>query len=68
MLTAKPIRSRWPQISWFIDVLHCVAFEALIVAIAASNLARGMELQEEDRERLLVAASCLQAAAEVCDE
>ena len=51
-----------------IDVLRCVAFEALLVAIAAHNLARGVELAEADRNRLLVAASRLQAATEVFDE
>jgi hypothetical protein len=49
------------------DVLRCIAFEALIVSIAANNLAHGVELPEADRKRLLVAASRLQAATVVCD-
>lgn len=50
-----------------IDVLRCIAFEALVVSIAATNLAQGQPLQEADRKRLLVAASRLQAAMEVCN-
>jgi hypothetical protein len=50
-----------------IDVLRCVAHETLIVAIAANSLAKGVELPEEDRKRLLIAASRLQAAVEVCN-
>lgn len=50
-----------------IDVLRCVAFEALVVSIAATNLAQGVALPGADRKRLLVAASRLQAAMEVCD-
>jgi hypothetical protein len=49
-------------------VLRCVAFEALLVSIAAHNVAQGVALPEADRKRLLVAASRLQAAVEVCDE
>ncbi len=45
------------------DVLHAVAFEALIVAVAARALARGERLAEADQARLLVAASRLEAAA-----
>ncbi len=50
-----------------IDVLRCIAFEALVVSIAATNLAQGTTLPESDRKRLLVAASRLQAAMEVCN-
>ena len=49
------------------DILRCVAFEALVVSIAATNLAQGVTLPEADRKRLLVAASRLQAAMEVCN-
>lgn len=48
-----------------IDVLRCVAFEALVVSIAAANLAQGVALPDVDRKRLLVAASRLQAAADL---
>ncbi|SFN69419.1 hypothetical protein SAMN05216386_1654 [Nitrosospira briensis] len=49
------------------DILRCIGFEALLVAIAASNMAHGVELSETDRKRLLVAASRLQAATGVFD-
>jgi hypothetical protein len=48
------------------DVLRCVAFEALIVAIAAANLANGSTLTDADRARLLLAAKRLQSAVEAC--
>jgi hypothetical protein len=50
------------------DILRCLAFEALLVSIAALNVAKGVELSGEDRKRMLIAASRLQAAVEVCDE
>lgn len=49
------------------DVLRCIAFEALVVSIAATNLGQGVALPEADRKRLLVAASRLQAAMELCN-
>ncbi len=45
------------------DVLRAVAFEALVVAVAARAVARGERLAETDQARLLVAASRLEAAA-----
>lgn len=50
-----------------IDVLRCVAFEAHIAANAASSMGQGKQLNVADRERLLLAASRLQRAAEVAD-
>ena len=47
------------------DVLACVAAEALIASIAASDLAAGKSLSDTDRERLMVAASRLGHAAEM---
>jgi hypothetical protein len=44
------------------DVLRCVAFEALVVAVAASRLGNGNQIDTEDRARLLLAASRIQAA------
>jgi hypothetical protein len=58
----KSVRRPFPAI----DVLRCVAFEALVCAVAASSLAKGSELSESDRARLFVAAQRLQAAAEAC--
>jgi hypothetical protein len=45
------------------DVLRCTAFEALVVATAAPNMARGTVLTPDDLERLKVASARLQAAA-----
>jgi hypothetical protein len=56
------------QRPWYaIDVLRCVAFEALLVSISANNIAKGGEISEFDRKRLLVAASRLQSAVEVAN-
>jgi hypothetical protein len=51
-----------------LDVLRAITHEALIAAVAASSLARGLTLSDADRERLLTAAARLQRAVEVCDE
>ncbi len=45
------------------DVLRCTAFEALVVATAAANMARGTVLTPVDLERLMQASARLQAAA-----
>lgn len=51
-----------------IDILRCIAFESLIVSVSASRLAKPNEtLNEQDRERLFVAAARLQNAAEVAN-
>jgi hypothetical protein len=44
------------------DVLSSVAFEALVVAVAASRLSQGNPINDTDRARLLLAGSRLQAA------
>jgi hypothetical protein len=44
------------------DVLECVSNEARIAAVASANIQRGMNLSEVDRERLMTAASRLEAA------
>lgn len=46
-----------------VDVLRCTAFEALVVATAASNIAHGTALTPVDLERLKLASARLQAAA-----
>ena len=46
-----------------IDVLRCVAREALIAAAACSSMLAGHAFTEQDRERLMLAAERLQAAA-----
>lgn len=46
------------------DGLEVVRFECLLVAVAAGNLAKGVELASADRERLLQAAGRIQFVAE----
>jgi hypothetical protein len=48
-----------------IQALHCVAFEATLAAVAASNVARGIAMSEEDRQRLHTAAGRINHALEV---
>jgi len=50
-----------------IDVLRCVEFETLVVAVAASNVGHGVALTEIDRARLLIAAQRLQSAVGVAN-
>lgn len=47
-----------------VDILRAVGFEALLVAVAASNLARGIPMADEERERLMTASGRIQAAVE----
>jgi hypothetical protein len=49
-----------------LDVLRCVEFEVLVAAVAAGNLANGIELSDADRTRLFFAGQRLQAAVEAC--
>lgn len=44
------------------DILRCVAFEALIVSVAAGAMLAGEPLSSVDRERLTLAVVRLQAA------
>ncbi len=44
--------------------LQVLAFEALLVATAAGNVARGVKLTEQDRLRLLAAAGRINCIAE----
>jgi len=48
-----------------LDVLKCVAFEAMVACIAAENLAQGVKLTEADHDRLTLAAQRLQDAVRV---
>lgn len=45
------------------DVLRAARFELLLVAVAASNIASGVELTEADRQRLLLSYKRLENAA-----
>jgi hypothetical protein len=47
------------------DILACVSFEALLVSLAATDLAKGLTPTQQDHERLILAAARLQHAAEV---
>lgn len=47
------------------DVLACVRFEARITALAAIDLSKGKPLAEQDKARLMLAASRLNEACEV---
>jgi len=44
------------------DVLEALANEALIVAVAASNVGQGVELSAEDKVRLMTAAERIMRA------
>lgn len=56
----KPQRRPFPAA----DILRAVSFETMIVSLAALQLAKGKPLAADDLERLNLAASRLQAAAE----
>lgn len=60
ILGGKPERRPFPAA----DILRAVSFETMIVSLAAAQLAKGKRLAAEDHERLKLAASRLQAAAE----
>ena len=50
------------------DILLCVASETIVVILAASDLANGKTLGGDRYDRLILAASRIQRAAEVaCD-
>ncbi len=57
----KPMRPAFPAA----DVLRCISFEALLVAISASDMAKGIQLTDEEKQRLMVAAGRINAAMEV---
>jgi hypothetical protein len=47
------------------EVLRALADEATLVAVAACNVANGIELTAEDKSRVLVAAGRIQAAKDM---
>jgi predicted nicotinamide N-methyase len=49
------------------DVLEAVSGEALLAAVAASNIANGVELTEADRRRLLIAANRIAKARDMAN-
>ena len=54
----KPERRPFPAV----DVLRCIAFEALVVSAAAAALLAGEPFGPAERERLILAASRIQGA------
>lgn len=60
IVDGKPERRPFPAA----DILRAVSFETMIVALAAAQLAKGVRLSGTDLERLQLASSRLQAAAE----
>lgn len=48
------------------DGLEVLRGETMLVAISAANIANGVSLSDNDRQRLLQAASRIQSIAEVC--
>ncbi|SOD15899.1 CHC2 zinc finger domain-containing protein [Nitrosomonas ureae] len=50
---SQPIRNPFPATA----VLRCIQTEALIVAVAALNIAKGISLTQQDLDRLVLAAS-----------
>lgn len=47
------------------DILCCISFEALLTAISASTMAKGIQLTDQERQRLMVATGRINAALEV---
>jgi predicted protein tyrosine phosphatase len=60
---AKPIRRPFPAA----DVLECLSFEAAVVYFAATDLAQGKALPEEERQRLMLAQRRIREAVEVAN-
>lgn len=48
------------------DVLAAVSLESIIVAVAASDIERGISISTEDKSRLKLAISRLQEAGRIC--
>jgi hypothetical protein len=63
----RPIGDKKPERRPFSaqDALHCLAFEGLIVFLAARDIRAGKALSDEDIERLGLAVSRINAALEV---
>ena len=54
----RPIKNPFPAS----DVLKCIQFEALVVAVIASSIFKGEELTQERKDRLMKAAGIIQGA------
>jgi hypothetical protein len=62
--TGTPSAPRKPKPLPAGAALQVLSFEALLVAVAASNVANGVALTESDKERLLIAAKRIGAIQE----
>jgi hypothetical protein len=67
LFPAQPIagRKRERQPFYSSDVLRCVAYECLIIAVAAQDIRRGIALTEADYERLVLASGRVRQAVEL---
>jgi hypothetical protein len=54
----RPVKNPFPAT----DVLRSIQTEAMIVAVAASDIAKGVQLTEERKSRLMVAVGRIQGA------
>jgi len=50
------------------DALRCLSHEALIVSLVAGDIADDKQISKEDRERVVLAASRIEAARSVVDD
>lgn len=60
-----PSRDRYHAHAWR-EAFCAIHRECLIAAVGAENVARGVELDAEDRDRLWSAAAKIRAAVEIC--
>lgn len=61
--TGRPVGNLKPSPLPARAALEVLAYEAMIVAVAAANLARGVSLSDDDRARLMVCAGRITAIA-----
>jgi hypothetical protein len=61
MACGRPIRPTFPAS----DILCCIGFEALVTAVSASTMAKGIQLTDFEKQRLMIAAGRINAALDV---
>lgn len=61
----KPSKQQRPKPLPATEAIRVLAFESNLTAIAAGNIAHGVQLSDKDRARLMVAAGRIQHVAEV---
>lgn len=57
----RPIRRPFPAS----DILRCIVFEALLTAVSASTMAKGIQLTDFEKQRLMIAAGRINAALDL---